>query len=224
MIEAQPADIGLTPFASTDGDRRWTLIRRGLTFWTGETMLVTDAGLKSVPLPNDASVMDVIGGRLVAQLNSAMELGGGRSLPVGSLVAVSLEEVAAGRPTVPELVMAPSPRQAIEEVSASGDTLWVKALEDVSGRLFALRRGADGVWTSEAIDLPGNSTVQLLTSGSSEDLAFVTVENMLTPPSLHAVRPSGEARLVQSLPPQFDASDFTVEQRFATSRDGTRVP
>ncbi len=224
VIEAQPADIGLTPFAFADGDRRWTLIRRGLTFWTGETMLVTDAGLKSVPLPNDASVMDVIGGRLVAQLNSAMELGGGRSLPVGSLVAVSLEEVAAGRPTVPELVMAPSPRQAIEEVSASGDTLWVKALEDVSGRLFALRRGADGVWTSEAIDLPGNSTVQLLTSGSSEDLAFVTVENMLTPPSLHAVRPSGEARLVQSLPPQFDASDFTVEQRFATSRDGTRVP
>src|SRR3546814_1821760 len=31
-------------------------------------------------------------------------------------------------------------------------------------------------------------------------------------------------RVVQALPPKFDASQFTVEQRFATSRDGTRIP
>ena len=32
------------------------------------------------------------------------------------------------------------------------------------------------------------------------------------------------SRTVQSLPAQFDASKFTVDQRFATSKDGTRVP
>ena len=224
IFEAQPADIGLTPFAYTDGVRRWTFIRRSLTFWTSQNMLVTDTGLKAVPLPDDASILDVIDGRLVAQLNTELELGGGRSLPLGSLVAVKLDDVAAGRPATPELVMAPNARQAIEEVSASGDTLWVKALEDVSGKLFALHRGRDGAWTSRTIALPSNNTVKLLTSGGADDLAFVTVAGMLTPPSLHAALPSGETRLVQSLPPQFDASQFTVEQRFAVSRDGTRIP
>jgi prolyl oligopeptidase len=224
VLEGQPGDIGLTPYAFTDGNRRWTFIRRGLTFWTGQDMVVTDSGLKTIPLPNDATVQDVIGGRVIAKLNSNLDSGGGSSLAEGSLVALSLADVVAGRAAQPELVMAPTARQAIEEVSASGDVLWVKALEDVSGRLFALRRGNDGRWTSETMDLPGNSTVRLLTSGGQEDLAFATVEGLLTPPSLHAVLPGGRTRIVQSLPAQFDASGFSVEQRFATSRDGTRVP
>jgi prolyl oligopeptidase len=40
------------------------------------------------------------------------------------------------------LVMAPSKSQAIEQVSASDNVLWIKALDDVSGKLFALTRGA----------------------------------------------------------------------------------
>ena len=44
--------------------------------------------------------------------------------------------------------MAPTAKQAIEEVAASDDVLWVKALDDVSGKLFALTRGADGRWAS----------------------------------------------------------------------------
>ena len=87
--------------------------------------------------------------------------------------------------------MAPSERQAIEEVSASDDVLWVKALDDVSGRLFALRRSEAGRWTSTPVDLPGNSTLHILATGA--DLAFVTVEGMLTPPSLHAVTTAGPA-------------------------------
>ena len=145
-------------------------------------------------------------------------------LPLGSIVAYPLDRIAAGSEAVPELVMAPTERQAIEDVSAAGDVLWVKALEDVSGRLFALRRGADGRWTSHPVELPANSTLHLETAGGSDNIAFVRVEGMLTPPSLHAVRPAGETRIVQSLPAQFDSSGFTVEQRFAQSRDGTRIP
>ena len=35
---------------------------------------------------------------------------------------------------------APTSAQAIEDVSATDDILWVKALDDVEGKLFALRR------------------------------------------------------------------------------------
>jgi prolyl oligopeptidase len=72
--------------------------------------------------------------------------------------------------------------------------------------------------------LAEHSTLHLLGTSGKRDLAFVTVEGMLTPPALYAVTAAAPASLVQSLPAKFDASAFTVEQRFATSKDGTWVP
>jgi prolyl oligopeptidase len=56
------------------------------------------------------------------------------------------------------------------------------------------------------------------------DLAFASVEGMLTPTTLMAVRADGVSSIVASLPAQFDAARFAVQQNFATSKDGTRVP
>jgi prolyl oligopeptidase len=56
------------------------------------------------------------------------------------------------------------------------------------------------------------------------DLAFATVEGMLTPPTLFRIEPSAPPTAIQALPAQFDASNMVVEQHFATSPDGTRIP
>jgi prolyl oligopeptidase len=171
------------------------------------------------PLPEDADFEDVLDGRLIAKLQSPLG-----ALPAGAVVAWSLADIEAGRDPAPELVMAPTAKQAIEEVSGSDGVLWVKVLEDVSGRLYALRRGADGKWAANAVPLPANSTVQIAATAGRQDLAFATVEGMLSAPALYAVTPSAAPKVVQSLPARFDASQFTVEQRFATSKDGTRIP
>ncbi len=221
IAEADPTDVSLSPFGLTDGNRRWNFISRSVIAWVTRVSLVTESGVIAMPIPETASVLDVLDGRLIVRLNRPLE-SGGRELPVGSLVAYDLRAIAAQRETAPELVMAPSSRQAIEEVATSQHVLWVKALEDVSGRLFALRRGGNGRWSAAPAELPLNSTVHIVAAG--RDRALVTVEGMLTPPSLHAVTTSRRVSLVQSLPPVFDASQFEVEQRFATSNDGTRIP
>lgn len=220
VLEGVKADVAVNPFARQDGDNRWVFLDRGKTFYTSELSLLTvDGRVVKTPLPEDAEFQDVIAGRLVAKLQTPLG-----DLPEGSVVAYALADIAAGRSTTPELVMAPSKSQAIEEVAASDNVLWVKALDDVSGKLFALRRGADGKWSTTALPLPANSTVHLLETSGKSDLAFATVEGMLTPPALYAIEPAGKPMLVQSLPAKFDASAMTVDQRFATSKDGTRVP
>lgn len=221
VAEAAVSDISVYPISILDGDRRWAFVNRGLTFWTNEVSLLADGATVRVPMPETASFEDVIDGRLIAKLNQPLEADGG-ILPIGSLVSYDLAAIAAGEIIAPELVMAPSESQAIEEVSAGGDILWVKALDDVSGRLFALRRQDDGSWESAPVALPDNATVRIAETG--EDIALATVEGMLMPPSLFAVTPAGAVSEVQSLPAQFDADTMTVEQHFATSADGTRVP
>ncbi|MBC2777264.1 prolyl oligopeptidase family serine peptidase [Parasphingopyxis marina] len=221
LFEGTAENIGVGPFAAVDGDRRWVFLSRSLTFWTSEVLLVGPDGLQRVPMPETASEQDVFDGQLIVRLNEALETESG-VLPSGALVAYDLTAIAAGEEPAPSLVMAPNESQAIEEVAVSGGVLWVKALDDVSGRLFALRRAEDGSWTQEAMALPDNATIHIAATG--DDIALATVEGMLMPPSLYAVHEDGRVADVQSLPAQFDASAMTVEQRFATSADGTRIP
>ena len=219
LFTAEPGDVSASPFAIVDSKRRWSFVNRGKTTWTSELSLVTpDARVVKVPIPDTASPQDVIDGRLIVQLNEPLG-----ALPTGALVAWSLPDIEAGRQAEPQLVLAPTAKQAIEDVAASNGILWVKALDDVSGKLFALwPRGNE--WGRKAVDLPANSTIHLLQTAGERDVAFATVEGMLTPPTLYAVTPNESPTRVQSLPARFDGSAFAVEQRFATSKDGTRVP
>jgi prolyl oligopeptidase len=220
VFTGERQDVQVSPIAAQDGNTRWTFLTRGKTFWTSDLSLLTSDGrLLKTPLPETASYQDVIGGRMIAKLNAPLG-----QFPAGAVVAYSLAEIASGRSAAPELVMAPTTSQAIEEVAASDTILWVKALDDVSGKLFALTRGTDGTWTPKPMPLAPNSTIRLIGASGKRDMAFVTVESMLAPPALYAVTAAAKPALVQSLPDKFDAKSFSVEQRFATSKDGTRVP
>jgi len=220
VFTAKPTDISASPGSYFDGGKRWSVINLSKTTWTNDRFLVLgDGKTVQIPIPDTADIDDVIDGHFIVGLNEPMG-----SIPTGSLVAYSIADISAGRTPAPELVMAPSKSQAIEEVAASKGVLWVKALDDVSGKLFAVNRGSDGRWASEPMPLASNSTIHLQQVAGDRDLAFATVEGMLTPPTLYAVAPGSAPVAVQSLPAKFDASAFTVEQRFATSKDGTRVP
>jgi len=220
VLEGKVEEVSMQTGATQDGVGRWVFAYRGTDFYSSEQYLrQADGRFVRTPLPASATMKDVIGGRMIALLNKAVD-----GIPAGSLVAYSLPDIAAGKAVKAERVFTPSSAQAIEEIVATDHVLWVKVLDDVSGKLLVLRREANGTWSSKAAPLASNATVHLLKGADHRDIAFATVETMLTPPALMAVTTNGETATVQSLPARFDASQFAVEQRFATSKDGTRVP
>jgi prolyl oligopeptidase len=220
LAEGQQTDVSVGARSLVDGDRTWPVLTRAVDFYHHKVShIAPDGRLIPSPLPDDADITDVIDGRVVASLKTPWQ-----GHPAGALVAYSIPDLLAGRTPAIESVFVPNEHQAVEEVSASRSKLWVKYLEDVSGRLTALTRAPDGTWSGSPIALPDKSTIHLNATASKEDFAFATVEGMLTPPTLFRADPASAPAAIQALPPQFDASNMVVEQHFATSPDGTKIP
>ncbi|HUD91586.1 prolyl oligopeptidase family serine peptidase [Sphingobium sp.] len=219
--EGIASDISVRPRVELDGDRRWAFIDRSLSFYSNELYLEDDNGrLIRTPVPETADMRGLIEGQMIVLLNDPLG-----EIPAGSLVSWPIADVAAGKAGAPQLILKPTKTTVVEEVRASDHVLWVKQLDNVSGALLAMTRDpASGRWTSRAVPLADKATVHLAGTADRQDLVFASVEGMLTPPSLMVAGAATPARTIQQLPARFDASRFSVEQRFATSKDGTRVP
>jgi prolyl oligopeptidase len=220
LAEGEKADVSVQANSLVDGDRIWPIVNRAVDFYHSKiSHIAPDGRLVPSPLPDDAQIADVLDGRIIASLKTPWQ-----GHPAGALVAYSIPDLLAGKPPVIETVFVPNEHQAVEDVAASHSKVWVKYLDDVSGRLTALTRAGDGSWSGVPIALPDKSTIHLNAAASTSDLAFATVEGMLTPPTLFRAVPDAAPAVVQTLPGQFDASNMAVEQNFATSPDGTRIP
>jgi prolyl oligopeptidase len=215
VVEAPESVTSVGTIGFVDSAKRWPVVRVGTSFFQSDYWVRgADGRLAKLPLPPKADIADVIDGRAIVRFNKAAL---GR--PAGAVVAYRLDQPQAA----PETVFVPGESQAVQGMTATDHVLWINTLDHVSGKLLALRRGADGRWSQRAVPLPANSSVSIEGTAGKRDLAFATVEGMLTPPTLYAVG-EGAPRKVQALPARFDASTMTVTQRFATSRDGTKVP
>ncbi|HEX4801356.1 MAG TPA: prolyl oligopeptidase family serine peptidase, partial [Sphingomicrobium sp.] len=220
IAEGQKTDVSVAANTHVDGPRTWPILNRSVDFYHSKiSHIAPDGRLVPWPLPDDAQIQDVLDGRIIASLKTPWQ-----GHPAGALVAYSIPDLLAGETPAIETVFVPNAHQAVEEVSASQSKVWVKYLDDVSGRLTALTRAPDGTWSGTPVALPDKSTVHLNAAASTQDLAFATVEGMLTPPTLFRADPASPPAAIQALPPQFDASNMVVEQNFATSPDGTKIP
>ena len=223
VAEGEPEDVGMNVSALVDGDKRWPVISRNKTFYTSEYRLPNSdfTTYHSTIIPETGDIRAVIDGQAIVFLNEDF----GAGFPAGLLISLSIADMAADAKVAIIPVMAPTKAQAIEDVAASKTILWVKALDDVEGKLFALRRDQPyGRWSQKEVPVTPNATIGIAGTADDRDIAFVTAETMLTPPTLYAVSDGKAPQPVQSLPATFDASDMSVEKRFATSKDGTKIP
>src|SRR5262249_22754590 len=122
-------------------------------------------------------------------------------------------------------IYVPGPTQSLTSVQTTRDHAVLTSLDDVRGRATVYTPHPDGSWSGAPVALPDNATIDNVTADATRDRAYLTVTSLLDPTTLWSLdTTSATARQVKSTPPQFDSSRYVVEQRKATSPDGTAVP
>jgi prolyl oligopeptidase len=220
MLAGEEKDMGIWPSAYGTAEGRRHVINRRTSFWTGTPFhLMADWSLAPSPLPADADFRFIAnlgdGPRAYALLRSEFE-----GIPRGSLVSYAVPNT--GTLGAVERVFTPGPTQALDDVEATGAALYLNLLDNVAGRLVRLTR-QNGQWAAADIPVPANSALALLATDTADNLYF-SATGFTEPTRLMRTGNGAAPTTLATAPAFFDGTKFEVSQRFATSKDGTKVP
>lgn len=224
LFEAQAADVAADVLVYHAPGSRHEIIARAISFFRYEYFLRAGDHLAKLAVPEDAE-LDLFGNQLLLQLRSDWAPVPQHRYPAGSLLALPLVRFIEGERDF-QVLFAPTAEIVLDGYSRTRNGLLLNLLDRVRSRVAVLRH-RDGLW-QRGDDLPVPDLSRVRAFGIDPDHSddyFLTVEDFLQPTRLLEGRigSSGQTEL-KRLPAYFDADGLRVEQRQATSRDGTRIP
>lgn len=228
LIRGKETDVGVWPMAMELEDGR---VLQGAvqseTFFTQNYFWFPDGETAPVqwPIPPMVSINGIYKGQFLFSLQQDWAPEGQDAFKAGDLVAFELEAFLKTRklPKV-DLVFRPTATQAVDGVAVAKGAALLAISDNVTGKVLRLEPSADG-WTTKPVELPGTGQVGIAFASEDETAVFLNYEDFLTPSSLlnYDIK-TGAVTPLKSLPAKFDTAGLKVEQFFATSKDGTKVP
>jgi prolyl oligopeptidase len=229
VYEARQTDVAA--FASVDhtpGFER-VILGRSPDFYSTEQSLWVKGQLQAIDKPVDAK-LSFWRERVLLELRSDWPVAG-RTWPQGSLLVADAAAYLRGDRQFTAL-FTPTASRSLAGWSTTRSQVLLNVMDNVAGKAEAWSADAQGHWTQRdiAAPFPGTLSVQGLHDDRvpNDPLAeafFASYTDFLTPDSLYLGNTAGgPLDKLKSRPAYFDAQGMRVEQRFATSKDGTKVP
>ena len=240
VFEGEKQDIAASQYCYKDRGLLHEFRVRSLTFYTSKhwyrspkagVLAHEDATpFAEVPIPADATI-GTFGACALVTLRSDWTAGG-ETYAQGSLLSVDLEALVAGDLSNVTALFTPTEARSLEDTTETRDFLVLKVLEDVRTKLVTYRYAA-GAWSLHddgsggAVGVGEDVAVQAVNRRADADnKVYVWRDGYLVVDVLETADAADLAAttVLKTKPAMFDASGLTVDQHFATSADGTKVP
>jgi prolyl oligopeptidase len=212
-----------------------TTFSRSLDFYTSRVWLLDRLDptgkaprLTAIDKPADANLA-FWRDRVVIELRSDWTLGD-TTWPRGSLLVGDAAAYLRGDRHL-QALFTPTATRSLAGYGSTKTKVILNVLDNVTGRIEEVTPTATG-WQHRAVQAPALgtlSTAELYDPHAKDDpLAeayLLSYTDFVTPDSLYLAHAGSDQReLLKSRPHFFDEKGMRVEQKFATSRDGTKVP
>lgn len=236
VFEGEVKDVAA--FVSVDrtpGFER-TVFGRYTDFYNTKLWLLQDGKPVPIDVPSDAA-FSFWRSRVLIQLKSDWTIGA-QTWPRGSLLAADADAYLKGERRF-QVLFTPTATRSLQGFVTTRSHVLLSVLDNVAGRVEEWRApdSSKGRWARREVRAPFPGTLGLQSlhdpqydrsAGPKDPLAehyLLTYTDFLTPDSLMLGRSGSDTReTLKSRPRFFDGEGMKVEQRFATSKDGTRVP
>jgi prolyl oligopeptidase len=225
VFEGQPTDVAVGAARTWDHGKSYDVVSRGITTYTSETFLRgKDGKLTKIDVPADASP-DLWNDQLMITLRTDWTIGA-KTWPKGALLTEALPAYLAGKRDF-TMLYEPSPTTSLDSTAGLKTAVVINELDNVHNKLSVWTFGAKG-WAKKpmpgiADDLATHSLWAVDGDGSSNDY-WLSTSGFIEPSTLALGTLGKPAAPIKKSPAFFDATGLVVEQHFATSKDGTKVP
>jgi prolyl oligopeptidase len=206
------------------------LFDRALDFFRTELFILRDGTLVRIEKPDDA-IFITHGPWAILQLRSAYSANG-KTYPPGALLATNFDAYLRGERNF-DVVFEPTAARALVRggVAFTATRILLTVQDNVASKLEE-HWHEQGTWHQREVKapFPGSLSVQplhdsALASDAMAETYLMDYQDFLTPATLYLGQSgSDELSALKRAPSFFDSQGMRVEQHFAVSKDGTRVP
>ena len=223
VYEGKPEDMYIAAMHDDTPGFERNYVSRTIAFYNNELFVLgADGKLTKIDAPNSAE-KGVRREWLTLELREPWTVGG-KTYAAGSLLATKFDDFMAGKREF-DVLFAPTETTSLAGMSWTKSHVVLNVLDDVKNRLQVLTHGANGWTTSAFTGAPAFGTIGIGAVDADEsDAVWMTVTDYLTPTTLSLAEIGQQPEVLKTMPAFFDASNKVIEQHFATSKDGTRVP
>ncbi len=228
VFEGEAKDVAVSVSVDMTPGYERTLFSRALDFYNSKNFLQQGDKLLPLDIPSDASP-SFMRDTLLLHLRSAMTVGDTR-FASGSLLHANADAYLKGERKLAAL-FTPTPTRSLSGYTSTKNHVLLNIIDNVAGKLEQWqKKGGDFTRHEVAAPFPGALGVSglhdpLLKDDPLAEAYWLTYTDFLTPDSLYlANTASDERQLLKARGALFDSSGMHAEQRFATSKDGTKVP
>ena len=234
VFEVQADDMSAAVSVDATPGFERTLFVRVIDFYAREYFLRHGTRLERLDVPSDASIAfwnsaGLPHDTLLIELRSDWPVAG-RTYAAGALLAADAAAYLAGERRF-DTLFTPTATRSLAGYTTTREFVIVNLLDNVASRLEEWQRTPHGfVKRDIAAPFPGTlGAIGLHQPMHADDpLAehyLLSYNDFLTPDTLWLARTGTDAReALKAQPAHFDASGMHVDQFFAVSADGTRVP
>ncbi|PPU93489.1 prolyl oligopeptidase family serine peptidase [Xanthomonas albilineans] len=229
VYEGKPQDMQILAMHDDTPGYERDFVSRVLAFYNSERYLRDPhAGgrLRKIDVPNSAN-KNVYRQWLTVQLRDPWTVDG-TTYPAGALLVTKFDDFMAGKRAF-QVLFAPTKTTSLESFAWTKSRLVLNVLDDVKSRLWVLTPG-EGEWARAPFPVSNmafGSIFAETVDADENDQVWLTVTDFLTPTTLMLADVQRGPQSIEKLkatPSFFDASKDEVEQYFAVSKDGTKVP
>jgi prolyl oligopeptidase len=228
VYEGKPGDMYIAAYHDNTPGFERDFVSRTLAFYNDELYLRgKDGQLAKLDVPNSAN-KSVHDAWLTLQLRDPWTVAG-KTYAAGTLLATGFDDFMAGKRAF-DVLFEPSERTSLESYTWTKHHVVLNVLDDVKNRLSVLTPQDDGWKRDVFVGAPTFGTLAVsAVDADNSDAVWLTATDYLTPSTLAIAQLSADAdgaapQVLKTMPAFFDASKDVIEQHFATSKDGTRIP